>query len=155
MADPPLGFVLNVKIFPLKRHNGGEGARGPPTKEFNQKTKQLHGSVALKRGDGGRRGPKFKRFLFVLFWTYCHHCGVLPSAQEGVDLTSTLSHLQCQEVCPTVCKYLDASMLPLLDRGAAPFCSLRPFSTRGSFQHLRPRSRPWYQRDLHATLPPT
>lgn len=118
---------------------GEEGARGPPTKEFNQKTKQLHGSVALKRGDVGRRGPKFKRFLFVLFWAYCHRCGVLPSAQERVDLTSTLSALQCQEVCLTVCKYLDASTLPLAARGAALLCSLRPLSARSSFQHLRPR----------------
>lgn len=82
-------------------------------KEFSPETKQLYGTEGLKRGDGGRRGPKFKRFLFVLFWAYCHRCGVLPSAQEGVDLTSTLSALQCQEVCLTVCKYLDASTLPL------------------------------------------
>lgn len=42
-----------------------------------------------------------------------------PSAQEGVDLTSTLSAWQCQEVCLTVCKYLYVSTLPLPARGAA------------------------------------
>lgn len=47
LADPPLGFVLNVKILPLKWHNGGEGARGGwKLKEF-RKTKQLQNCMAV------------------------------------------------------------------------------------------------------------
>lgn len=48
LADPPLGFVLNVKILPLKWHNGGERAQGGwKLKEF-RKTKQLQSCMAME-----------------------------------------------------------------------------------------------------------
>lgn len=48
LADPPLGFVLNVKILPLKWHNGGEGAQGGWKLEEFRKTKQLQSCMAVE-----------------------------------------------------------------------------------------------------------
>lgn len=115
LADPPLGFVLNVKILLLKWHNGGEGAQGDGNWRNSQKPNSSRATWPWKRR-WWKKGPKFKHFLFVLFWVHCH---CMASAQEGVDLTSTLSGWQCQEVCLTVCKYLYVSTLPLAAQGAA------------------------------------
>lgn len=59
-----------MKILPLKRHNGEREHGGEKLKEFT-KTKQLQSSIAVKE-EMVEKGPKFKHFLFVLFWAHCH-----------------------------------------------------------------------------------
>lgn len=47
LADPPLGFALNVKILLLKWHNGERELTGGNWRN-SQKTKQLQNSIAVK-----------------------------------------------------------------------------------------------------------
>lgn len=70
-----------------------------------------------------KKWPKFKHFLFVLFWAHCHHMAFsLLHRKEWIWHQRSWAW-QCQEVCLTVCKYLCMSTFPLLAHGVAR-CSL-------------------------------
>lgn len=55
LADPPLGFALNVKILPLKGHNGEREFGGSGNWRNSQNLNSSRAPQPIERGDGGRR----------------------------------------------------------------------------------------------------
>lgn len=72
LVDHPLGFYVECENPSIETTQWGEGAQGEGNWRNSPKLNSFRTPYSWKRGDGGRRGPKFKHFLFVLFWAHCH-----------------------------------------------------------------------------------